>query len=120
MNAISKRVLSSRLFPLSGLPSVAKSKRNFSTLATLLDRCGAPLGGGARRRRCAQDAACPGKPGQVFFLMRDPAPPAPPPAPAPAPLAAPGRGGRGAPAPPAPPRPRGASIDPPRVPVGGL
>src|SRR6218665_3110572 len=75
MNAISKRVLSSRLFPLSGLPSVAKSKRNFSTLATLLDRCGAPLGGGARRRRCAQDAACPGKPGQGFFLMRDPPPP---------------------------------------------
>src|SRR6218665_242338 len=29
----------------------------------------------ASRRRCgAQDAACPGKPGQVFFIMRDPQP----------------------------------------------
>src|SRR6218665_3504433 len=50
MNGISKRFLSLRLVPLSGLPSVAKSKRNFSTLATLLERCGAPLGGGAARR----------------------------------------------------------------------
>src|SRR6218665_3129275 len=56
--------------------SVVRSAERYKKQTKFFYTCNTagPVWRASRRRCCAQDAACPGKPGQGLFIMRDPQP----------------------------------------------